>query len=315
VSRISCPRSAGPIAFYGDKAKNAATGHATLRDGLRCWNASTYPIAVSGTSHYLIRGGVQGRERLRIVSRVMRPSTTALLQRAGIRPGMTCLDAGCGGGDVAFDMARMVVSGGKVVGTDIDEAKLALARAEAMEQNLQNLEFRFGDVLHDISDRVFDFVHARFLLTHVPSPADALTKMWHALRPGGTLVVEDIDFSGYFCYPANAAFWRYVDLYTRTAERRHSDANLGPRLPSLLTEAGFANVQMSVVQHASTVGEVKILSALTMENIADSVLSEGLANRDEIDSLIAELYEFARTPGTIGCSPRIFEVWGQRPVS
>ncbi len=64
------------------------------------------------TSEYILRGGVEGRERLRILSRVMRPSS---LQRAGIRPGMACLEIGCGGGDLAFDMARMTGPSGTVV--------------------------------------------------------------------------------------------------------------------------------------------------------------------------------------------------------
>lgn len=225
---------------------------------------------------------------------------------------MTCLEAGCGGGDVAFDLARIVAPGGSVIATDIDETKLALARAEASEQKLSNVEFRFGDISKDVPAGQFDFVHARFLLTHLPNPADALIRMREALRPGGTLVIEDIDFTGYFFYPNNPALLRYVELYTEAAKRRGADANIGPRLPSLLTAAGFENVEMNVVQHASTAGEVKLLSPLTMENIADSVVAEGLATQEEIDRLLIAMYEFANTTGTIGSSPRIFEVWGRR---
>src|ERR1700759_924694 len=97
-------------------------------------------------SDYIIRGGVQGRERLRILSRVMRPTTMALLQRAGLRQGMTCLEAGCGGGDVAFDMACPVGPSGRVVGIDIDQKVLELAVAEAASQDLNNLEFRPMDI-------------------------------------------------------------------------------------------------------------------------------------------------------------------------
>jgi hypothetical protein len=72
---------------------------------------------------------------------------------------------------------------------------------------------------------------------------------------------------------------------------------------------------LCVVQHVSLTGEVKLVAALTMENIADAVLSEGLAQRDEIDGLIAELYNFANMRDTIGCTPRIFEVLGRRPTA
>ena len=225
---------------------------------------------------------------------------------------MVCLEAGCGGGDVAFDMARLVRPGGAIVATDIDETKLRLAREEAAQEELTNIEFRLADITKDGLDREFDFVHARFLLTHLQNPAGALTKMWHAMRPGGIIVIEDIDFTGYFCYPECLAQRRYAELYTETVRRRGADANIGPRLPPLLTAAGFEDVEMNVVQPASTTGDVKIITPLTMENIADSAVEEGLASREEIDRLIAELYEFANTPGTIGCMPRVFQVWGRR---
>ncbi len=77
--------------------------------------------------HYIIRGRIEGRERLRILSRVFQPTTRALLQRAGIQPGMTVLDFACGG-DVTADLAEMVGPTGRAIGTDHDDVKIALAR-------------------------------------------------------------------------------------------------------------------------------------------------------------------------------------------
>ncbi len=265
-----------------------------------------------GKSTYIIQGGVEGRERLRILSRVMQPSTIALLHRAGIRPGMSCLEIGCGGGDLAFDMARAVGSSGRVVGTDIDQKKIEIATSEAREQHLTNVEFRFADITQSDPENAFDLVHARFVLTHLVNAADALIRMRRGLRPGGVIVIEDIDFRGYLCYPDNAALWRYVEL-TRRSRRRGADANIGPRLPSLLTGAGFENVQMNIVQPAGTEGEVKLISPLTMENIADAVVAEELASQVEIDQIVKELYAFAHTPGTVGCMPRVVEAWGYQP--
>jgi 2-polyprenyl-3-methyl-5-hydroxy-6-metoxy-1,4-benzoquinol methylase len=80
------------------------------------------------TSTYVIRGGVDGRERLRILARVMQPTTLALLDRGGIRPGMACLDVGCGGGDVSLDLARLTGPGGRVIGIDKDEVVIEIAQ-------------------------------------------------------------------------------------------------------------------------------------------------------------------------------------------
>jgi SAM-dependent methyltransferase len=264
-------------------------------------------------SSYVIRGGIEGRERLRILARVMRPTTLDLLRRAGLQPGMACLEVGCGGGDLACDMARLLGPAGKVVATDIDEKKLEIASQEAQAQQLNNVEFRLADITERDPGGSFDLVHARFLLTHLTNPAQALARMRQALRPGGVVVIEDIDFRGHFSYPESAALWPYVELYTEVVRRKGADANIGPRLPALLLETGFENVRLNVVQPAGTEGEVKLLNPLTMENIADAALAEGLASAGEVDRLVAELYEFARTPGTVFSMPRVVEAWGCRP--
>jgi ubiquinone/menaquinone biosynthesis C-methylase UbiE len=225
---------------------------------------------------------------------------------------MTCLEVGCGGGDVAFEMARTVGPSGRVVGTDIDQKVLDLAIAEAAGQELSNIEFRRMDITESAPAAEFDLVHARFLLSHLADPAGALARMRGALRPGGIIVLEDVDFRGHFSYPESNAFARYVELYTETARRKGADANIGPRLPSLIVEAGFENVQMHVVQPAGTTGEVKLLTPLTMENIAGSVVAAGLTSEEETKQLVAELYQYAQTDGTVGSAPRIIEAWGEK---
>src|SRR5262245_60303771 len=98
------------------------------------------------TKTYVIRGGVEGRERLRLLSEVMGSSTRALLAEVGIPTGSICLDVGCGGGDVTFQLARTVGPTGRVVGVDLDEIKLDIARREAVQHGLSNITFEAQDV-------------------------------------------------------------------------------------------------------------------------------------------------------------------------
>ncbi|MBS0273879.1 MAG: methyltransferase domain-containing protein [Proteobacteria bacterium] len=261
------------------------------------------------TEQYIIRGGIEGRERLRILSRVMQPTTLDLLRRAGLKPGLSCLEIGCGGGDVACDMARIAGPTGRVLATDIDGPQLDIARREAEPQGLANIEFIRSDITREIPAGPFDFIHARFVLTHIPNPGEALAWIKSVLNPGGMIALEEIDFSGHFCHPDCPALWRYVELYTETVKRRGGDANIGPRLPGLALAAGFSNVGMNVVQRAGHEGEVKLITPITMQNIAPAVLRAGLANEAEINAIVQELYDYAQTPGTIGCLARVFEVW------
>ena len=264
------------------------------------------------TIEYAIRGGLAGRERLRILARTLHSGTSALFDRLGVGAGMRCLDVGCGGGDVTLELARRVGPRGQVVGVDIDATKLGLARQEAAEQGITNVEFRALDIRSGDAGTGFDLVYARFLLTHLADPASAIAAFGRALRPGGLLIVEDIDFKGSFAWPETAAFRRYCELYYAVVHRRGGDPDIGPRLPILLSDSGFAQIDMHVVQPMATQGEAKLINPITLENIADAILQDGLATRQEIDALIHELYTFAADPRTVAGLARVIQVWGRR---
>jgi SAM-dependent methyltransferase len=248
---------------------------------------------------------------LRVLARVMRSTTHELLARVGIEETARCLDVGCGGGDVTAELARMAPAG-SVTGIDLDETKLDIARAEAAEAGLDNIAFRVADVMEPIDDPDgYDLIYVRFVFTHLTDPSGAATNLVAALAPGGTLVVEDIDFTGHFCYPDSPAFWRYVEWYSRAVQGRGADPNIGPRLPSLLTDAGLHDVQIHVAQPAGMAGEVKLISPITLEAIADAVLSAGLATPEQLEQTVDELYAFATTHGTLLSVPRIVQTWAR----
>ena len=269
-------------------------------------------------SSYIIRGGLSGRERLRVIARVMQPTTRALLDRVGVLEGAHCLDAGCGGGDVALELAARAGSAGRVVGVDFDEEKLATARTEAVAAG-RSVEYRRADVTTDDLGAGFDLVYTRFLLTHLRSPAGACDRLRRALRPGGAVIVEDIDFSGSFSHPDNPAYRRYCELYVATARARGVDPNIGPRLPELLRNAGFEQVQVSAVQPVGAVsegleGDVKLGCALTLENIAEAAVAAGVAQREELDRVTDELYRLAADAVTLLSFPRMVQAWARRPA-
>ncbi len=195
--------------------------------------------------HYLIRGGVEGRERMRVVARVLRPTTLPLLERAGVGAGMSCLDVGCGAGEVTFDLAALVGPTGHVTGIDVDATKVELARGDAEQGGVANVDFRVADLNHGLGHAEYDAVYARFVLTHLRDQAAAVALMRDALRPGGRLVVEDIDYRGSFCFPESEVFTRSNEIYEQSALRNGGDPYIGARLARLLLDAGFEAVRPS----------------------------------------------------------------------
>ena len=214
---------------------------------------------------YVIRGGQEGYDRLRVLAEVHRATTLALFARAGVGPGMRCLDVGCGGGEVTFDIAMIVGQAGSVVGLDMDEVKLALARDAARQRGLSQVEFRQVDVMTWAEPESFDMVYARALLQHVTDPVDMLSRMWAAVRPGGVLIAEDTDFERAFCEPPNDGFAFFVGNYVALLTKRGGDANVGRRLFGYVRGLGVSDVSISATLHPFSFGEKKALLLSTLE--------------------------------------------------
>ncbi len=260
---------------------------------------------------YVIDGGAAGRDRLRLLSDVMGPDNRALLDLVGIPAGARCIDLGCGGGDVTVELARAAGPKGGVIGVDMDAALLDIARRETSALGLGNVSFECRDATTWRPSAPVDLVYARFLLTHLSDPSAVLRNARGYLRPGGLVVVEDIDFRGHFAEPACPALDRSVAWYSETVANRGGDANIGPRLPAMLRDAGFEDVRLRTFHPVAMNGGIKRLICVTLERIVTSVLEDGLATPAELERTIAELETFARDPATILGGPRVFQAWGK----
>jgi SAM-dependent methyltransferase len=266
----------------------------------------------SRSEDYVLRGGREGAERLRLLNRVKWPTTEPLLEAACLRAGMSCLDVGCGGGDVTLKMAALVGAEGHVVGVDRDQSVLQLARQEAEEQGLP-VTFRRLEAEELAEESAYDLVFARYLLSHLPRPQRALEAMVRAARPGGRLVLEDVFFPGHVCYPSNAAFDRFVELYQAVArEKEGGDAAIGVRLLGMALEAGLVDVRVGLVVPTFREGEGKWVTRVTMEHIREAVVGAGLASDSEVDQVVSELGRFADDDRTLMSIAPTFQVWGRK---
>lgn len=105
----------------------------------------------------------------------------------------TVLDIACGTGDFSIEALRHGVE--RVVGADISENMLAVAREKAREKGLEDrLEFRYGDSENlDFEDGTFDAVTVAFGVRNFEHLERGLAEMCRVLRPGGKVVV--LEFS------------------------------------------------------------------------------------------------------------------------
>lgn len=103
------------------------------------------------------------------------------------------LDVACGTGDFSMEALKHGVK--KVIGADISENMLTVAREKAKERKLtEQLDFRYGDSENlEFPDNTFDAVTVAFGVRNFEHLEKGLTEMYRVLKPGGKVVI--LEFS------------------------------------------------------------------------------------------------------------------------
>ncbi len=126
----------------------------------------------------------------------------APLRSLQLPPGARALDVGCGWGDTAIELARIVGPAGSVLGLDCCDAFLEKGRRDAREAGLTNVRFVEADVQNHRFDPEFDLCFSRFGMMFFSNPVAAMRNVRTALKPGGKLLfitwraIEDNPFLG-----------------------------------------------------------------------------------------------------------------------
>ena len=128
------------------------------------------------------------------------------VERLGLEAGERVLDVCCGSGASALPAAEAVGPRGAVLGVDLSERLLALARAKARARGLGHAEFRAGDMLAlRLPEAPFDAVVCVFGVFFVPDMAAAVRALWREVRPGGRLALTT--WGPRWFEPGSTAFW------------------------------------------------------------------------------------------------------------
>ncbi len=140
------------------------------------------------------------------------------VERLGLERGSSVLDVGCGSGASALPAARAVGSGGHVMGVDLAERLLGVARAKVASQSLQNIEFQIGDMENlGFPDGHFDAVVSVFSIFFVPDMEKQVRELWRMVRPGGKLAITT--WGPRLYEPVYSEWWKTIqkecpDLYS-----------------------------------------------------------------------------------------------------
>jgi arsenite methyltransferase len=158
---------------------------------------------------------------------------------AELMPGETVLDLGSGGGFDCFLAARQVGAGGRVIGVDMTPDMVARARRNAVASQLENVEFRLGEIEHlPVADGSVDAIISNCVINLSPDRPAVFREALRVLRPGGRLAISDVVALG----PLPEAVRRDLALYTGCV----AGAGTVDEMRRWLAEAGFVDIEVNI---------------------------------------------------------------------
>lgn len=219
------------------------------------------PSIRSSDPEYVLGTGGDESARLGLQHRLWSAAAHALWEKAGIQPGMTVIDLGCGPGHASVDLAQIVGATGRVIAVDESAPFLKQLSDEVLARKMHNVERVLGDIqtLEAIlprSTHMIDAAYARWVFCFLAKPQDAIAGLARELRPGGVLMIQD-----YFNYelgmtlaPRDEAFRKVVSAIGASWRDRGGDPDIMGRLPSMLREHGFRVAHLDVHQRLARPG-------------------------------------------------------------
>lgn len=221
------------------------------------------------------------------MARLLRPVCAALLDHAGVEGCRNALDIGCGGGSQSIMLAEKLGPGARVMGVDISEPMLQVARGKIAEPGADraDVEFLQADAAtHTFAAGDFDLVFSRFGVMFFDDPVAAFSNIRKALCPQARLA---------FCcwQPMKVNDWTRIPLqaalqHVPPPEKPDPHAP-GPfafadsqRVEGILRDSGFRDVTMRAFTMDMRFGEAPTLQQSVRELAMIGPVSRLLADQN-----------------------------------
>jgi arsenite methyltransferase len=204
----------------------------------------------------------------------------------GAQPGDRVLDVGCGPGFYCLEIAEEVGPDGRVVGVDAAAPMLDLARRRC--EAFDNVTFKQGDITSiQVEDESFDRAVCVQVLEYVELATAALSEIRRTLRPGGRVVIWDIDWGTVAWHSSDPVLTEQI---LKAWDHHLAHPSLPRSLAPRLRDAGFEEVEATghVFSTISTL-DPDTYGAAIIPIIASYVTSNRLIDEHAVKAWVDDL--------------------------
>lgn len=189
---------------------------------------------------------------------IWRETALAGWRRAGLMPGMTVLDIGCGPGHASFDLAQLVGPEGRVIAVDQSALFLDAVNSGADDRGLDNIEAVKSDLANlTLPEGSVDFIWSRWVLSFLANPAKVLDRLNAALKPGGVFIAHEYGhYETFGFYPADPVQDRFISAVKKSWRAFGGEPNIGKQLPEMASNLDWEIASLLPHVFATRPGEL-----------------------------------------------------------
>ncbi|MBI3245042.1 MAG: methyltransferase domain-containing protein [Deltaproteobacteria bacterium] len=253
------------------------------------------------------------REAERLAAKVAPESwVTTDLPAANLHRVRDVLDVGCGPGVIVRALANRCPKA-QVTGLDISPERVA--RATWNNADVSNVAICHASAAcMPFEDNRFDLVYCRLLLEYLPDRAEAVAEMARVCRPGGSVILQDLDGQLLWHFPCDERMNGGLGRVLRRLSDTGFDPFVGRKLYSLAWRAGLRDLDVRIEPYHLIAGAIDErnyeLWKLKLD-IAFPFIVKALGSRDEAEQLAAAFLQHLQREDTLTYSV-VFTVSGRK---
>ena len=236
-------------------------------------------------------------ERLRNQTLISWAKEARNLQWLGLRDDMTVLELGSGPGFVSEGLLDLLPNG-NLVSVEIDPVLVEKARSYLQDKAGSRWKLIEGNVMQvDLPDSTFDFIYGRYLFQHLPDPVGAAKEALRLLKPGGTLVVTDVDDELVVFDPPASGETKAIEDRVMNHLKEHQASQggnrlIGRRLTHILRDAGYQNMVLEAIPMHNDLDNVSSLMPTPTVEGMQHFIDEGILTLQEAEYVVKDAQEF-----------------------
>jgi len=225
--------------------------------------------------------------------------TKEFFSRAKINKDDRVLDIGCGGGITSFEASKLVGENGYVIGADISEILLDLAKRKY--SNIKNLKFKYCDVQnYEFEKKSFSKVISRFGIMFFENPIKAFKNINDSIQNGGSL-----NFVCWTNVMENEFFTAAANIIIKYLNKDFPEITRAPGpfafseeeyIKQILEASEFKNVKVEKVYSLISTNDSAVKDGDLLFNIglAGRLLSEESLPEEELSIIRDEIIEMSK---------------------